>query len=82
MQRNYTHGVKPLSETRNNNESRRVVVVFRDGSLKYFYNESGASLRHLQPRPKRSVVFGRMPGVLEEGHAYTRSELLATCSIT
>lgn len=79
MQKHYVHRVERGTKEENNGICQsRWVVVFRDGILRYFQNETGRSLERLQPRENRVLpsAGNAIPG-LNEGEIYTRPELLA-----
>ena len=58
----------------NNENSRRICVVFRTGDEKYFYKDTGEACCDLSPRKPIVYHIGHVAS-LKEGYMYTRAEL-------
>lgn len=80
MQQHYIHSVLPKKTSNkdiNDAQEARVVVIFRDGSLKTLTKDTGRPIYDLTPPPPlKAKDFGNCVEGLEEGGLYTRATMI------
>jgi hypothetical protein len=80
MQQYYVHSVPKEKETKEEDNSSRIAIVFRTGEEVSYPRDSGRPCTDLSPRTPKFQVFGNhIPGLVE-GYVYPRCELFIRCA--
>jgi hypothetical protein len=81
MQKHYVHSVpREKKETKEQDNSSRIAVVFRTGNEVIYPRDSGRPCTDLSPITPRVQVFGNQIPGLVEGNVYSRAELFQRCA--
>ena len=87
MQHNYEHRVPPNQKKGDHlTKNRRTALIFRDGQKEFASEDGGSEVSNFdgkrQLTREETDPIGALPGILQEGHVYSRTYLLKNHAVS